>query len=76
MKYDFTFYNPTKIYFGKTAFKNLKTELKNYGPNILFMYGKGSIKRSGLYDKIMDVLNACHKNVTILEGVMPIDKIF
>lgn len=71
MKYDFTFYNPTKIYFGKTAFKNLKTELKKYGPNILFMYGKGSIKRSGLYDKIMDALNACHKNVTILEGVMP-----
>lgn len=44
MKYDFTFYNPTKIYFGKTAFKNLKTELKNYGPNFYLCMEKVQLK--------------------------------
>lgn len=36
MKLDFEFYNPTKIYFGKSAIDNLKGELENYGKNIFF----------------------------------------
>ena len=49
---DFTFHNPTKIYFGKTALENLSVELANYGENILLVYGKSAIKRIGLYDKV------------------------
>lgn len=45
MKFDFNYYNPTKIYFGKTALNNLKDELKNYGETVLLVYGKNSIKR-------------------------------
>ncbi len=69
MKFDFTYYNPTKIYFGKDSLSNLKSELSNYGKNVLLMYGKGSVKKSGLYDKVIDILNASGKNVTELSGI-------
>ena len=69
MKFDFTYYNPTKIYFGKTALDNLEGELKNYGKNILLMYGKGSVKKSGLYDKVKAILSAAQKSVTELSGI-------
>ena len=41
MKYDFTYYNPTKIHFGRDALKNLSAELSGYGENVLLMYGRG-----------------------------------
>lgn len=69
MKFDFTYYNPTKIHFGKNALDNLSAELRNYGKNILLMYGKGSVKKSGLYDKVLKILNDCGKNVTELSGI-------
>ena len=43
MKFDFTYYNPTKIYFGKNSIDNLETELKKYGETVLLVYGKNSI---------------------------------
>ena len=49
--------------------KYLSEELENYGPNILLVYGKSSIKKSGLYDDIISVLKKCGKNVTELSGV-------
>ena len=51
MLYNFTYYNPTKIYFGKDAISNLSGELANYGKNILLLYGMNSIKKIGLYDE-------------------------
>ena len=69
MKFDFNYYNPTKIYFGKTALDNLLPELKNYGENVLLMYGKGSVKKSGLYDQIKDILGKAGKKVTELAGI-------
>lgn len=69
MKYDFTYYNPTKIYFGKTALDNLKTELENYGGSILLVYGRGSVKKSGLYDKVTAILKDAGKKVCELSGV-------
>ncbi len=69
MKFDFTYYNPTKIYFGKNSIENLENELKSYGKNILLVYGKNSIKKIGLYDKVMEILKACDKNVTELAGI-------
>lgn len=69
MKLDFTYYNPTKIYFGRSALDNLASELANYGENILLVYGKGAIKKIGLYDKIIDILNSCGKKIVELSGI-------
>ncbi|MCR5113628.1 MAG: iron-containing alcohol dehydrogenase [Acholeplasmatales bacterium] len=68
---NFKYHNPTKLYFGKDALENLRDELKNYGKNVLFVYGGGSIKRTGLFDKIMAILNEAGKNVSFDDGVMP-----
>lgn len=68
---NFTYSNPTKLYFGENALDNLSAELKNYGENVLFCYGGGSIKKNGIYDKIIAILNECGKNVIEDGGVMP-----
>ena len=68
---NFSYHNPTKLYFGEDSLGNLKTELSNYGNNILFVYGGGSIKKSGLYDEIIAILKDCGKNVGEVSGVMP-----
>lgn len=69
MKYDFCYYNPTKIHFGKEALGNLSGELANYGKNILLIYGKNSVKKSGLYDEVIKILKLADKNVTELSGI-------
>ena len=69
MNFDFTYYNPTKIHFGKDSLAKLSDELKNYGKNILLMYGKGSVKKSGLYDKVIKILSDAGKSVTELPGI-------
>ena len=56
MKYDFTYFNPTRIHFGKNALSNLASEVSEYGENVLLVYGKGSVKKSGLYDEIIGIL--------------------
>lgn len=69
MIYDFIYYNPTKIYFGKKSLENLEAELKNYGKNVLLVYGKNSIKKIGLYDEVIKTLKRCGKNVVELAGI-------
>ena len=71
MKYDFTYYNPTKIHFGKDALNKLAGELAAYGENVLLVYGKGSVKRTGIYDKVVKILADANKRVTELEGIKP-----
>ena len=68
---NFSYHNPTKLYFGEDSLNSLKDELKNYGQNILLVYGGGSVKKSGLYDEIIAVLKECGKNVAEVSGVMP-----
>jgi len=68
---NFSYSNPTKLYFGDDAQKNLGEELKNYGPKVLLPYGGGSIKTNGIYDEVMSALRAAGKEVTELPGVMP-----
>lgn len=68
---NFEFYNPTKLIFGQGTLEALKTEVPKYGKNVLLMYGGGSIKRSGLYDKVMAELSAIDAVVTELTGVEP-----
>ena len=71
MKYDFTFYNPTRIHFGKNAMEHLPEELANFGDSVLLLYGKNAIKKMGLYDEVIKILNACGKKVTELGGIKP-----
>ena len=68
---DFTYCNPTKLYFGKNALEGLKRELPKYGKNVLLVYGGGSIKRNGIYDKVTAILEECGKTVAEDSGVMP-----
>ncbi len=71
MRGNFEYYNPTKLIFGENSVDKLKNEIEKYGKNILLVYGGGSIKRNGLYDKVMNILKDANKNVTELAGVMP-----
>ena len=68
---NFMYCNPTRLYFGKDSLDYLQEELKKYGENVLFVYGGGSIKKSGLYDKITAILEAAGKKVREIPGVMP-----
>ncbi|WP_321493461.1 iron-containing alcohol dehydrogenase [uncultured Desulfobacter sp.] len=68
---DFTFHNPTKIYFGKKSLDKLKGELTNYGETVLLIYGKNAIKSMGLYDQVTAILKDAGKKVVELSGVMP-----
>ena len=55
---------PTKIYFGDDQMGHLKEELRKYGTNVLLVYGGGSIKKTGLYDRIArEVEEADRKSV-------------
>ncbi|MEG0778637.1 MAG: iron-containing alcohol dehydrogenase [Oscillospiraceae bacterium] len=67
----FTFYNPTRIYFGEGAIKNLKKELENYGKTVLLAYGRDSIKKNGIYDAVTEILRDCGKTVVEFRGIMP-----
>lgn len=76
---NFYYENPTKLYFGEDALQNLESELQKYGDTVQLIYGGGSIKKSGLYDQIMEILIACGKNIVEDGGVMPnptIEKVY
>ena len=68
---NFTYYNPTKLYFGGGSVASLRDELPKYGPNIVLVYGGGSIKKNGIYDQVTAILKDCGKNVAEISGVMP-----
>ena len=76
---NFTYCNPTKLYFGEDALNGLNEELPKYGKNVMLVYGGGSIKKNGIYDKVVDILKANGKMVFEDAGVMPnptIDKVY
>ena len=68
---NFSYHNPTKLYFGEESLGFLKEEMKHYGENILLVYGGGSVKKSGLYDEITAILKEGGKKVAEVSGVMP-----
>lgn len=68
---NFTYCNPTKLYFGEGAIKNLGGELARYGKNVVLVYGGGSIKKNGIYDAVTAVLKEQGKDVAEIAGVMP-----
>lgn len=68
---NFSYCNPTKLYFGEDALQNLIVELAKYGNNVALVYGSGSIKKNGIYDEIKDILKSAGKTVSEIAGVMP-----
>jgi alcohol dehydrogenase len=68
---NFTYYNPTKLIFGKGQVQELKTEIPQYGKKVLLIYGGGSIKRNGLYDQVIHQLNEIGAEVHEFSGVEP-----
>lgn len=67
----FTFNNPVRLHFGKEMILKLKEELPQFGHNILVVYGGGSIKKNGLFDEVLTILNELNMNVFELNGVEP-----
>lgn len=68
---DFYYYNPTKLSFGKDSVGFLGKLLSKEHKRILLHYGGGSIKRTGLYDQVMDILKERNLEVYELPGVVP-----
>ncbi len=68
---NFCYSNPTKLYFGENSLNFLIDELKAYGNNVQLIYGGGSVKKSGLYDEIINILKQCGKTIIEDGGVMP-----
>lgn len=68
---NFSYCNPTKLYFGDDSLNYLNTELPKYGSNVVLIYGGGSIKKNGIYDDVCRILKENGKNVAEISGVMP-----
>ena len=69
---NFIFENKTKVYFGKGGVKEyLGCLLDHYGDTVMLAYGGGSIKRNGVYDQVMSILNVKGKRVVEFSGIMP-----
>lgn len=68
---NFIYANPTKLFFGDEAQKNLAKALMPFGKKVLLTYGGGSIKRNGVYDDVISALKSAGKEVVELPGVMP-----
>ena len=68
---EFTYCNPTRLYFGKESLNGLKQELSKYGPTVQLCDGGGSIKKNGIYDQVVAILKDCGKTVIEDAGVMP-----
>ena len=65
---DFSYCNPTKLYFGENSLSNLSDELKKYGDNVVLVYGTGSIKKNGIYDDIIKILKKIIKTLQKLRA--------
>lgn len=76
---NFSYSNPTKLYFGEDSLKYLNDELPKYDKNVQLIYGGGSIKKNGIYDEVVAILKANGKNIIEDAGVMPnptIEKVY
>ncbi|WP_461615020.1 iron-containing alcohol dehydrogenase [Clostridium sp. Marseille-QA1073] len=68
---NFVYSIPTEIFFGEGKIKVLGKEIKKYGNKVLLVYGGGSIKKTGLYDKITNILKENNIDFVELAGVEP-----
>ena len=68
----FDYEYPVRIHFGQGCFEeSLKKELGKYGKTVMLAYGGGSLKRTGLYDRIVTILTEAGKTVVDFAGIMP-----
>ena len=68
---NFSYHNATKLYFGDDSLRFLNDELPKYGKTVQLIYGGGSVKKNGIYDAVINILNANGKTVVEDAGVMP-----
>lgn len=68
---NFSYCNPTRLHFGRDALDRLNEELPRFGSRVQLVYGGGSIKRTGLYDQVVSILESNGKEVFEDAGVMP-----
>ena len=68
---NFSYKNATKLYFGDDSLKYLNEELPKYGKTVQLIYGGGSIKKNGVYDEIVKILQENGKTIVEDSGVMP-----
>lgn len=68
---NFTYCNPTRLHFGQGALQSLSQELAQYGNRVLLCYGGGSIKKNGIYQQVIEILENSGKTVIEDPGVMP-----
>ena len=71
MIHDFIYDIPVRVYFGRDQLSNLGTELKKYGTRVLMTYGGGSIKRMGLYDRVVKEIKDAGLELFELSGIEP-----
>lgn len=68
----FTFSYPTKVYFGEgKATEALRQELPNVGKTVMLAYGGGSVKQSGIYEELKNLLLQTGKEIVDFSGIMP-----
>ena len=68
---NFDFYSPARIIFGKDTEQQIGKLLKSHAKKVLLHYGGGSIKQSGLYDRVVASLNDHGIEFVELAGVKP-----
>lgn len=68
---NFNYSIPTKIFFGKNQINVLGEQIKKYGTKVLLTYGGGSIKKNGIYDKVVEILKNNHIEFVELSGIDP-----
>ncbi len=68
---NFTAYNPVKLHFGKDVVKTLGETVKQYGNKVLLIYGQGSVKKYGYYDKVLAQLKAAGLSIFEYSGIKP-----
>lgn len=62
---------PTRVYFGEDFLEHLGPELASFGKKVLLVYGGGSIKKTGLYDRVLAQIDSAGLKLTQLPGIEP-----
>lgn len=68
---NFVAYNPTRLHFGKNVTDSLGKTVKQYGNRVLLVYGKGSVKKFGYYNRVIEQLNKFKLEITEYSGIKP-----
>jgi len=63
--------NPTILHFGKDVVNDLGETIEKFGNRVMVIYGGGSVKKNGIYDRIMEQLNRIGAEVIEFSGIKP-----